>query len=72
MAQKQKGVTDAMIEAELIASCRSRESYAHSARGTPAPPYPRGASEQCVAPVADRGTDIDVVAACCVYTLLVQ
>ena len=40
---------------ELVASFRSRGSYAHSARGTPAPTYPRGTSEQCVAPVCGSG-----------------
>ena len=45
----------AMTADELVASFRSRGSYAHSARGTPAPTYPRGTSEKCVAPVCGSG-----------------
>src|SRR6266446_2102239 len=40
---------------ELVASFRSRGSVSQGSRGTPAPAYPRGTSEKCVAPRCGSG-----------------
>src|SRR6266446_2568965 len=54
-AQTGTEVQTGLLSSELVASFRSRGSYAHSARGTPAPTYHRGTSEKCVAPVCGSG-----------------